>query len=113
MKEAGFRTKPRTEVIADGTPGFNGGNLVLSNGALTITQKGQGSNIEKIGNQKQAAPSDNGVNTDSKVKYLKERARGAYIPSVCQPDAAFDLSIATQFYKPSKRDYNAPSKRLE
>lgn len=61
-------------MIINGIPGFNSGNLILSNGALTITQKGQSLNIKKIGNQKQATLLDNNVNTDSKVKYLKERA---------------------------------------
>ena len=29
--------------------------------------------------------------------YLEQRARGAYIATVCQPEAAFDLSTAAQY----------------
>ena len=28
-------------------------------------------------------------------QYIAQRARGAYIATVCQPEAAFDLSFAT------------------
>ena len=31
-----------------------------------------------------------------KDQYISQRARGAYIATVCQPEAAFDLSFAAQ-----------------
>jgi hypothetical protein len=31
----------------------------------------------------------------TKDQYVAQRARGAYIATVCQPKAAFDLSFAT------------------
>ena len=33
-------------------------------------------------------------NLNTKEQYIAQRARGAYVASVCQPEAAYDLSIA-------------------
>ena len=46
-------------------------------------------------------------------KRLKQRARGAYIASICQPEAAFDCSIAAQHQNPGKEDVKALNKHLE
>jgi hypothetical protein len=32
--------------------------------------------------------------------YVQQRAKGAYIASICQPEAAFDLSVAAQHQNP-------------
>jgi hypothetical protein len=37
-----------------------------------------------------------------KDQYIAQRARGAYIASICQPEASFDLSFAAQVINPVK-----------
>jgi hypothetical protein len=49
----------------------------------------------------------------TKGQYVMQRARGAYIATVCQPEAAFDLSSAAQITEPSKDDIKKLNKRLE
>ena len=39
--------------------------------------------------------------------------RGAYIASICQPEASFDLSVAAQAQNPEETDINALNKRLK
>jgi len=45
-------------------------------------------------------------------KALKERARGAYIASICQPEASFDVASAAQSIDPSKVDIERLNERL-
>src|SRR5271170_3478150 len=70
---------------------------------IVLRQKEQGKKIEQ-------------VNTSSltfQQGYVEQRARGAYIASICQPEAAFDLSVAAQHQEPSKEDLIALNKRLK
>ncbi|KAI0995534.1 hypothetical protein K3495_g12645, partial [Podosphaera aphanis] len=46
-------------------------------------------------------------------EYRAQRARGAYIASVCQPEACFDLSSAAQHQNPSQINIEALNKRLK
>jgi len=39
-----------------------------------------------------------------KDQYIAQRARGAYIATVCQPEASFDLSFAAQVVNPKEED---------
>lgn len=41
------------------------------------------------------------------------KARGAYIATVCQPEAAFDLSFAAQTTNPTRTEAKALNKRLQ
>ncbi|KAJ6050709.1 uncharacterized protein N7446_010818 [Penicillium canescens] len=45
--------------------------------------------------------------------YMEQRARGAYIATICQPEAAFDLSVAAQHQDPTEADVNALNKRIK
>lgn len=77
---------------------FNGALLTLSNeGTITMTQSRQCQKIFFVKNNSQ---------------YIAQRARGAYISSVCQPKATFDLSKAAQIINPSAEDINFLNKRL-
>lgn len=48
-----------------------------------------------------------------KDQYIAQRARGAYIATVCQPEAAFDLSFAAQVINPREEDAKILNKRLQ
>jgi hypothetical protein len=39
--------------------------------------------------------------------YVQQRARGAYIATICQPEAAFDLLVAAQHQEPTEADVKA------
>ena len=41
----------------------------------------------------------------TKEQYVAQRARGAYVASVCQPEASFDLSSAAQHTNPGKTTF--------
>jgi hypothetical protein len=65
-------------------------------------QKGQGAKLERI---KPDAP-------DCAQQHLVQRARGAYIASICQPEAAYDLFTAAQAHRPDQDDHVRLNKRL-
>uniref|UniRef100_A0A093UWB3 Transposon Ty2-OR1 Gag-Pol polyprotein n=1 Tax=Talaromyces marneffei PM1 TaxID=1077442 RepID=A0A093UWB3_TALMA len=46
-------------------------------------------------------------------QYVAQRALGAYIASVSQPEALFDLSFAAQTTQPGKKDRKVLNKRLQ
>ncbi|KDN66579.1 hypothetical protein CSUB01_12349 [Colletotrichum sublineola] len=70
---------------------FNGGVLSLdNNGDIHLRQKGQGKRLQPV----------NPNSPESHQQYVKQRARGAYITSICQPEACFDYSVAAQHQSP-------------
>ena len=48
-----------------------------------------------------------------KDQYVAQRVQGAYIATVCQPEAAFDLSFAAQFIGTKEEHAKALNKRLQ
>src|SRR6266571_8495380 len=71
---------------------FNGCILSLNEDSIALRQKGQGKKI-------------NVINVNSpKQGYVEQRARGAYVVSICQPEASFDLFVAAQHQEPTKDD---------
>ncbi|TKW54417.1 hypothetical protein CTA1_12861 [Colletotrichum tanaceti] len=77
--------KPKEYLSTANALMFNGGIVTIDNdGKVSLRQKGQGKKIELVNADSETAVSD----------YVKQRAQGAYIASVCQPEAAFDLSTA-------------------
>ena len=71
-------------------------------GTIHLTQKDQGKKSRQV-NEKGENP---------KQEYLEQRARGAYIASICQPEAAYE-SVAAQHQEPTKADICALNRRLE
>ncbi|KAK6211233.1 hypothetical protein QIS74_10497 [Colletotrichum tabaci] len=104
LKKAAFTAKAK-EILTTSDPlTFNGGTLSLTGGnTLTLRQKGQGNKLALV-------PIDG---PDAKQKYVEQRARGAYIASICQPEACFDLSSAAQHQDPSIDDYKNLNRRLK
>lgn len=49
----------------------------------------------------------------TKDQYVAQRARGAYVASVCQPEAAYDLSVAAQATDPTEKDVKALNARIQ
>jgi hypothetical protein len=69
---------------------------------LSLRQKNQSSKLKLVDIKAK----------DYAQQYLEQRARGAYLASVCQPEAAFDLSAAAQASNPTPENAAAFNKRL-
>jgi hypothetical protein len=102
LQKANFRAKPKTILSQDTPIEFNGGKISLVQDKIILTQKGQAKNLRTI----------NLEDSDALQQYVAQRARGAYIASVCQPEAAFDLSIAAQTVEPSHEDIKTLNVRI-
>ena len=103
LQKANFRAKPKERLSKELPLEFNGCTLTLRGDTILLTQKGQGTKIETI--ELKAA--------DRAQSYMEQRARGAYIASICQPEASFDLSAAAQIQQPTDGDYAKLNCRLQ
>lgn len=103
LKKAKFPAKPHEILSSDNPIIFNGGVITLQENNINLTQKDQGKKIEIIDPK---AP-------DYQKTYLEQRARGAYIATICQPEASFDLSAAAQHQAPGETEVKALNKRLQ
>ncbi|KAF1934571.1 hypothetical protein EJ02DRAFT_490997 [Clathrospora elynae] len=102
LRKANFRAKPKDKLSEEASLNFNGCTLTLHGDTILLTQKGQGAKIVTL--DVKAA--------DQAQKYIEQRARGAYIASICQPEASFDLSAAAQIQQPTDTDYGKLNHRL-
>ncbi|KAI1676928.1 hypothetical protein KJE20_13017 [Pyrenophora tritici-repentis] len=87
LQKANFRAKPKERLSKE----------------VSLEFKGQGAKIEII--DPKAA--------NRAQKYMEQRARGAYIASICQPEASFDLSAAAQIQQPKDTEYVKLNRRLQ
>ena len=105
LVKAKFAAKPKQKLSHAEPLIFNG--CVLTQDAdvdsMSLRQKEQGKKIKLIDTNSE----------DLYQSYVEQRARGAYIASICQPEATFDLSVAAQHQEPSKDDAIALNKRLQ
>jgi hypothetical protein len=86
LTRAKFSAKPK-ELLSLKTPLiFNSCILTQKEEdvAVELRQKEQGKKLKTV----------NSKAKDPQHKYKEQRARGAYIATICQPEAAFDLSVA-------------------
>jgi len=100
LVKANLMAKPKEKLNSTTPLLFNGCILSLNEDSIALRQKGQGKKIDVIN-----------VNSP-KQGYVEQRARGAYVASICQPEASFDLSVAAQHQEPTKDDVLALNKRL-
>jgi hypothetical protein len=77
---------------------FNGCVLTVEGDILHLRQKNQGQKL-KLATDKQT--------------YVQQRARGAYIAIICQPEASFDLSAAAQIADSGKEEIARLNKRMK
>jgi hypothetical protein len=102
-QKAGFRSKPKTSLSKSSPLEFNEGRITLLDDHLSLRQKGQSSKLKLVDIKAK----------DYAQQYLEQRARGAYLASVCQPEAAFDLLAAAQASNSTPEDAAALNKRLQ
>lgn len=103
LKKAKFSAKPLAELTTENPLIFNGGRVIQDGNNIVLVPKDQGDRIELVD-----------ANSPSyKDDYLAQRARAAYIASICQPQASYDLSVAAQHQDPSEAEIKLLNKRLQ
>ncbi|KAI0994317.1 hypothetical protein K3495_g13865 [Podosphaera aphanis] len=116
LKEAKFLAKEREKLTASNNLQFNGGLITLINNNIYLSQEKQCNNIRLIGNKETDIKGARGKIRKSatpKDQYIAQRARGAYVASMCQPEASFDLSFAAQCVNPMEDDAKLLNQRLK
>ena len=104
LKAAGIVAKPAQTLTPDTPLAFNGCKLSIgTDGSISAIPKDQGKRIKLVDPKSPTV----------KQAYLEQRARGAYIATICQPEAAFDLSVAAQYQNPGTDEIKALNKRLQ
>jgi hypothetical protein len=76
---------------------FNKGIIETNGTAIALTQVRQYKNLKTVSNKNTTTTNSKGAvrqNLNIKDQYIAQRVRGAYISSVCQLEAAYDLSVA-------------------
>ena len=104
LRKAGFTAKPRTELTVTTSLEFNGGRLTLEGDVIVYRQKDQAAKLSTV--PRESDPT-------YLQRYVEQRARGAYIASLCQPEAAYDLAIAAQTTTPGADDITQLNKRIQ
>ncbi|KAI0996165.1 hypothetical protein K3495_g12015 [Podosphaera aphanis] len=91
LKNAGFKAKPSEKLSVDKPLDFNGVKITLQrDGTLLINQLKQIKKIQLLD-----------TSSFTRGQYIAQRARGAYIATVSQPQASFSLSHAAQVIRPT------------
>ena len=103
LAEAAFRAKPKEFLSEDNPIEFNGGKIQLDSHDILFQQKGQASQLRPVDH----------TATDRDQQYISQRARGAYVASICQPEASYDLSAAAQVQTPEDKDIEDLNARIE
>jgi hypothetical protein len=117
LRKANFLAKDYEQLSASTDLKFNGGIIHLQDdGSITLTQERQCKNLKLVLNKSVDSTSSRGVTREhlsTKEQYVAQRARGAYIASVCQPEAAYDLSVAAQATDITDKETALLNKRLQ
>ena len=108
LKKINFLAKSKEKLISNNLLIFNECVLIMTNDVIHLRQKDQTKKIQLVD-----LKTSNFSNFSMKKTYVKQRAREAYIASMCQPEASFDLSVAAQHQNPAKDDVLALNKRLQ
>ena len=96
LRKAKFMAKECEQLTVDTPLKFNGGLIQLVSDGITLTQERQCKNLSPISTKLATSTGLRGATRTLTLKdqYIAQRARGAYIALVCQPEASFDLSFA-------------------
>jgi hypothetical protein len=85
LQKAGFLAKDREQLTVDTSLKFNGGLIQLLLDGISLTQERQWNNLSTISQKTTTSTGTRGVTRTltPKDQYIAQRARGAYIASVC------------------------------
>ena len=118
IKIAKFLIKEREHLTANKSIKFNEALIQLTFiDDLLLNQKAQIAEISLINiAQKSSSTSAKDIvrsKLTSKEQYVTQRARDAYVTSICQFEASFDLSNAAQAINSTNDDIKSLNKRLQ
>jgi hypothetical protein len=117
LKSFDILHKDRNQLMSERSIKFNETIIDLSDESINLRQKIRSvENISLIQNQKASSTSFRETirnQLSSKNQYVTQRAREAYLASICQFEAAFDLSYAAQSIEFIKNDIITLNKRLK
>ena len=117
LRKASFLAKEREKLTLTTPIKFNGGQIKLENDrSILLTQERQCQNLKLVALKSIDLTSSRGEVRQAvtpKDQYVAQRARGAYIATVCQPEAAFDLSFAAQVMNPKEENVKQLNKRIK
>ena len=116
LEKAGFMAKEREQLTSAHDLKFNGGTIKIDNNSITLTQERQCKNLKIVNSKNTTTTSSRGAvreNLSIKDQYVAQRARGAYVASVCQPEAAYDLSVAAQAVEQTEKDVKSLNGRIQ
>lgn len=97
-----LQAKPKDMLSSSRSLNFNGCIIQQNESNVLLCQKDQGKKIRLVD-----------PCSDYKQLYVEQRARGAYIATICQPEVSFDLLVAAQHKNPTKEEVSALNKRLK
>jgi hypothetical protein len=116
LQKAKFLAKER-EILAQGAPiKFNGAVVTQDKGYVTLNQSQLCKSLSAVTTKDATLTSSRGTlrtSVNQRDQYVSQRAKGAYIASVCQPEASFDLSFAAQVIDPQEEDIKLLNKRIQ
>ena len=117
IKTANIMTKERTYLTLDTPIKFNGTMIRLAPSKdITLSQETRIGGVSLIKNYETSTTSSRGIVRERlfpKEQYVTQRARDAYIASICQLEIFFDLFYVAQSTKFFSDDINALNKRLK
>lgn len=117
IKTARIMTKDRSHLSSATPIKFNGAKVEIhQDGSITMRRESPVGGISLIKPHQASATSSRGIVREKlspKDQYIAQRAKGAYIASICQPEASFDLSYAAQTTVFSSADIDHLNKRLQ
>jgi hypothetical protein len=116
LAKAQFLAKEREQLSPTHNLKFNGGIIKIDDYGITLTQEKQCKNLSLVNNENSTTTSIRGAirrNLSLRDQYVAQRARGAYVASVCQPESAYDLSVAAQAVDPSENDVRDLNRRVQ
>ena len=108
-------TKDREHLTSSHPLKFNRVQIKLDSEGIVLTKESHVGGILSITNRDVDSTSSRGITRKKlspKEQYLVQRARDAYIASVCQPEASLDLSRAAQTVEFLPDDIALLNKRL-
>jgi hypothetical protein len=103
LLNAKFIAKSKEKLTPDSPLIFNKYVLTQDGNIMSFRQKKQGKKIKLIDIDA----------SDTRQKYVEQRARKTYIALIYQSKAVFDLSVAAQYQESIKKDVIALNKRLK
>jgi hypothetical protein len=117
LRKAGLMAKEREQLSTANAIKFNGGTITLQkDGSINISQETYNKTLRPVAMTNTDLTSSRGTirrNISTRDQYVAQRARGAYLATVSQPEAAFDLSFAAQTTEPGEADIKLLNKRIQ